>query len=61
MQAVDKDISKQVLSKLRFSVGKDALFGKNIAPVHKLNIKISAKALERLDLNAPEKYKTAIQ
>jgi len=61
VQAVDKDIAKQVLSKLRFSMGKDALFGKNIAPVHKLNIKISAKALERLDLNAPEEYKTAIQ
>ena len=61
VQAVDKDMAKQVLSKLRFSVGKDTLFGKNIAPVHKLRLKISAKALERLDLNAPEKYKTAIQ
>lgn len=61
VQAVDKDIAKQVMSKLRFSKGKVQLFGKNIAPVHKLDLKISAKTLERLDLAVPKKYKTAVQ
>lgn len=61
VRAIDQDIAKKVMSKLRFSMGKSTVFGKNVAPVHKVELKISAKSLKRLDLKIPEKYKTAVQ
>lgn len=61
VQAIDADIANQVVSKLRFSYGKKQVIGKNIAPVHKIDLKISRASIQRLDLNITEPLKALLQ
>lgn len=56
VETIDEDIAQQVLARLELSRQRDEVFGKDITPVEKMDLKISEGAIKRLNLKKPDQY-----